>query len=411
VDGDVLGQALAGARWPALAAAYRITGDLQFAEDAVQEAMTAALRQWPGGLPERPGAWLAATARHKALDQVRREALRPVKELAAAVQLTQDSPSPEGGGSEQDPAEQLTLLFLCCHPAFDPVSRAALTLRAVCGLGTREIAAVLLLSESAVAKRLVRARRKIRDSGLRFAVPDPAELAARVDDVLAVLALLYTEGHRASTGPDLLRPELCARAVAVARALARLLPDPEVLGLLALLLLTEARTAARTDPDGNIVLLAEQDRSRYDPVATAEGEELLERALRLGRPGRWQLQAAIAACHTTAPTAKDTDWREVAALYGELLRYDPNIVHEANRAVAVAMAEGPAAGLAILDAVAHHPQLARWPTLHVARADLLRRLGRHDDARAAYTHALTLKPGGAEQSFIHRQLTTTPADT
>lgn len=400
-----MGRALAEARWSAVAAAFGVTGDLQAAEDAVQEACAAALDQWADAPPEHPQAWLAATARHKAVDQLRREALRPVKELAAAVQTAQASPTRCGAGPEQpDPNEQLALLFLCCHPAFDPVSRTALTLRAVCGLSAHEIGAVLLLSEPAVAKRLVRARRKIRDSRIRFAVPDAAELAARVDDVLGVLALLYTEGHRASTGPDVLRPALSGQAITVSRLLARLLPEAEVLGLLALLVLTDARAPARTDTDGNVIPLAAQDRSRYDRALIAEGEQLLERALRLGRPGRWQLQAAIAACHTSAPSTEDTDWREVAALYGELLRHDPNLVHEANRAIAVAMAEGPAAGLAVLDAVAHHPQLARWPALHVARADLLRRLGRDDDAHRAYTHALTLDPGPAERRFIHQQL-------
>jgi len=403
MDEGLLGQALHDAWWPALAAAFRVTGDLQFAEDAVQEACAGAVRQWHTAMPADPVAWLATTARRRAIDQVRREAVRPAKESAAARRAQEPSFAQDPAGV--DPQEQLAMMFLCAHPAFDVATRTALTLRAVGGLGTHEIAAVLLLPEQTVAKRLVRARRKIRESGMRFAAPHVDALAARLDDVLATLTLLHTEGHRSSTGPGLLRPQLSDRAVAIARTLARLLPaEPEVLAQLALLLLTDARRDARVDDDGCLVLLAEQDRSRYDSAKMAEGERLLERALRLGRPGRWQFQAAIAACHTTASSAADTDWREISALYGELLRYDQNPVHEANRAIAVAEAEGPAAGLTIIDAVLHHPQLARWPTLHVARADLLRRLGRIPDARRAYQRALELEPGPAERRFIDHHL-------
>ena len=256
-----------------------------------------------------------------------------------------------------------------------------------------------------MAKRLVRARRKIRDTGIRLLTPTPQALAERVGEVLQVVYLAFTEGHRASSGTALLREDLCDRAVPLARILSALLPtQPEVTGLLALLLLTDARRDARTDHAGELVLMAEQDRSRYNPILIAEGERLLEQALRTGRPGPYQVQAAIAACHSTAPTAAATDWREIAALYGELLRYDPSPVHEANRAVAVAMAEEPAAGLVILDAVSHDPQLTRWPSIQVARADLLHRLGRTSDAVGAYQHALELDPSPAERRFIHRQL-------
>jgi RNA polymerase sigma-70 factor (ECF subfamily) len=250
-----------------------------------------------------------------------------------------------------------------------------------------------------------RARRKLRDSGVPLALPAPDALVDRLSAVLRVVYLVFTKGHRASSGTDLVRAQLCTAAITLARTLHALLPgQPEVTGLLALLLLTDARRAARTDERGEIVLLAEQDRSRFDPAMLAEGEHLLEQALFIGRPGPYQVQAAIAACHSTAATAADTDWREIAALYSELLRYEPSPVHEANRAVAVAMAEGPSAGLVILDAVLHHPQLARWPTLHVARADLLHRLGRDDDAIAAYRAALQLDPASAERAFIHRRL-------
>ncbi|HMA46976.1 MAG TPA: sigma-70 family RNA polymerase sigma factor, partial [Frankiaceae bacterium] len=371
--------------WAAVSGVIRATGDLAAAEDAAQDACLAALTSWPtAGVPANPRAWLISTARHKALDTLRREARRGDKEAAAVREL--DRPGGDSGDRPGDtaPEDQLALIFLCCHPAFDPQIRVALTLRAVCGLSTTQIAAVFLLPEPTVAKRLVRARRKIRDTGIRLAPPTPDALAERLTGVLRVVYLVFTEGHRASSGPTLVREDLCDTAVVLARTLSALLPDePEVTGLLALLLLTDARRSARTDDAGQPVLLAEQDRARYDPVLLAEGKALLERALRAGRPGPYQVQAAIAACHCTARTAQDTDWREIAALYGELLRYEPSPVHEANRAVAVAMAEGPAAGLVVLDAVAHHPQLARWPALHVARADLLSRLGRTRDAVAA----------------------------
>ena len=392
--------------WAAVASLTRTTGDLAAAEDAVQDACLAALAAWPAaGLPDDPCRWLIGTARHKALDVLRREARRSVKEEAAVRELSLPSEAHAAGGPAVAPADQLALIFLCCHPALDSQVRIPLTLRAVCGLSTEQIAAAFLISEPTLAKRLVRARRKIRDTGIRLTVPGAEALPDRLDAVLRVVYLVFTEGHRTSTGPAPVRGELCDMAIALARALSALLPyEPEVTGLLALLLLIDARRAARTDDSGQLVLLAEQDRCRYDQVLVGEGETLLEQALRTSRPGPYQVQAAIAACHSTVRHARDTDWREIAALYGELLRYEPTPVHEANRAVAVAMAEGPAAGLVILDAVAHHPQLARWPSLHVARADLLNRLGRTADAIDGYQTALQLDPGSAERSFIQRQL-------
>jgi RNA polymerase sigma-70 factor, ECF subfamily len=344
------------------------------------------------------------------LDQIRREARRDAKEAAAVREM--DQPMPRGEvATEVAPEDQLGLIFMCCHPALDAEARVALTLRAVCGLTAAEVAAVFLVSEPTMAKRLVRARRKVRDSSVQMAAPAPEVLADRLEPVLRVVYLVFTEGHRASSGPRLVREELCDVAISLARTLITLLPgEPEVTGLLALLLLTDARRAARTDNTGEIRLLEEQDRSRYDPVLIAEGEVLLERALRSGRPGPYQVQAAIAACHTTARTSADTDWREIAALYGELLRYEPSPVHEANRAIAVAMAEGPSAGLVILDAVAHHPQLARWPALHVARADLLQRLGRNHDAIFAYQTALELDPAHAERTFIQKRISQITSD-
>jgi RNA polymerase sigma-70 factor (ECF subfamily) len=384
-----------------------MVGDLAAAEDAVQEACVCALTQWKDATPANPRAWLIGTARHKALDHLRRETGRNLKEAVAVRELGQPGPSDRVQlVAEDTPEERLGLMFMCCHPALDHGTRIALTLRAVCGLTTSEIARVFLVSEPAMSKRLVRGRRKIRESGIRLAVPGPAALVDRLDAVLRVVLLVFTEGHRASTGPTLVRGELCDLAVSVARELHALLPgESEVTGLLALLLLTDARRAARTDVNGDVVLLEQHDRSRYDRVLLAEGERLLEQALRAGRPGPYLIQAAIAACHSTARAAADTDWREVAALYGELLRYEPSPVHEANRAIAVAMAEGPAAGLVILDAIGHHPQLARWPSLYVARADLLHRLGRAPDAVDAYQTALQFDPGPAERAFIQRRIT------
>jgi RNA polymerase sigma-70 factor (ECF subfamily) len=296
-------------------------------------------------------------------------------------------------------------MYMCCHPALDAPARIALTLRAVCGLTTREIAAGFLVPEATMAKRLARAKRKIRDAGIPFRVPPPYLIDARTADVRRVVYLIFTEGHTATTGDALVRDDLCDQAISLARGLhARVPGDAETAGLLALLLLTDARRPARTDGDGNLVLLEEQDRSLWDAAEIDEGVRILEAALRSGRPGAYQLWAAIAACHSTAADAADTDWRQIALLYQELLRYEPTVVVEANRAVAVAMAEGPAAGLVILDVVAAHPQLSRWAPLHVARADLLARLGRPDESVAAYRTALALEPAASERAFIHRRL-------
>ena len=272
--------------------------------------------------------------------------------------------------------DQLALLFACCHPALDPASRVMLTLRVVCGLPTASIARLLLLPEPTVAQRIVRAKRKIRDAGIRLRVPDPGERPARLASVLRAIYLTFTEGHSPHGTGAVVRDDLCEEALRLARRLHRLLPDePEVTGLLALILLTGARSAARADEDGALVLLADQDRSRWDRGRLDEGQSLAETALAQRRPGPYQLQAAIAACHADAATAADTDWRQIAALYGELLRFDPSPVIEANRAVAVAYAEGPAAGLTILDTLAASSRLARWPQLHIARAALLAQWG------------------------------------
>jgi RNA polymerase sigma-70 factor (ECF subfamily) len=382
----------------------RIVGDLQVAEDAVQEACAAAIVQWPErGVPDNPGAWLVGTARHKALDRLRREWRRPEKEAAAMFELGETGPAPEPGMFRDD---QLSLIFACCHPALDPRVQVPLTLRSVCGLMTTEIAAVFVVPEPTMAQRLVRAKRKIREAGIPLRVPAEEDLPDRLAGVLRVIYLVFTEGHRSSTTQTLVRTELCDEAVRLARVLIQLLPDePEVSGLLALLLLTDARRPARLDDHGEIVLLEDQDRARWDQAKVSEGAALVQQALRAGRPGAYQLQAAIAACHSTAPSAGDTDWREIAALYGELIRYEPTPVVEANRAVAVAMAEGPAAGLVILDTLCSDAQLSGWPQLHIARADLLARSGREEDAVAAYRHALELEPPSAERAFVTRRIT------
>jgi RNA polymerase sigma-70 factor (ECF subfamily) len=360
--------------------------------------------QWPtDGIPPNARSWLIGVARHKALDRLRRESRRTEKEAAAMRELNGHDTAPE---QPSIPDDELGLVFACCHPALDPAVRVPLTLRSVCGLTTAEIAAAFLVPEPTMAQRLVRAKRKIRQAGISLAVPRPDQLPARLGAVLRVAYLVFTEGHTATTGPSLVRGQLCDQAIRLARVLAELLPDePEATGLLALLLLTDARRAARVDAHGGLVLLEDQDRSRWDQAMIAEGEALLERALRMGQPGPYQLHAAIAACHSGAPSAAQTDWREIAALYGELIRHEPTPVIEANRAVAVAMAEGPAAGLVILDTISAHPQLARWPQLHIARADLLRRLGRHDEALDAYQTALQLEPPAAERAFIHHRIT------
>jgi RNA polymerase sigma-70 factor, ECF subfamily len=389
--------------WAAVAAVTRQVGDLEVAEDAVQDACAAALAQWPAeGLPASPRGWLIGTARHKALDGLRRERRRSGKEAEA---MREEVAPTVPGGWAAGTDDELALIFTCCHPALGLAARVALTLRSVCGLATAEIAAAFGVPEPAMAQRLVRAKRKIRQAGIAFRVPGPGDLPARLTAVLRVVYLVFTEGHLATGGAALIRGELCDQAIRLARALAALLPgEPEVLGLLALLLLTDARRGARLGPAGELVLLADQDRGRWDRAMIGEGEELVERALRGNRPGPYQIQAAIAACHSGAATAADTDWREIALLYSELLRYEPSPMAEANRAVAVAMSEGPAAGLVILDTVGGDPRLARWPQLHIARAELLRRLGRRAEAVAAYQAAIAVELPAPERAYLARRM-------
>jgi len=380
-----------------VATLIRVTGDWDLAEECVQEAFAAAWERWPrDGVPDRPGAWLTTTARHRAIDRLRREAVGAAKLQEMAEQAEE---------SRAEPDDRLRLMFTCCHPALAVESQVALTLRTLAGLTTAEIARAFLVGEPAMAKRLVRVKQKIRNAGIPYRVPPAHLLPERVPAVLAVLYLLFTEGYAATAGVDLVRQDLSAEAIRLVRMLVALMPDePEAVGLLALMLFHDARRAARLDAAGDLVTLEEQDRSRWDTGQIGEGVDLLDAALRRGRPGRYQVQAAIAACHVTVADAADTDWAQIAALYGQLVRLVPSPVVELNRAVAVGMAAGPAAGLALVDALDAAGSLAGHHLLPATRADLLRRLGRHAGAAAAYRAALALAPTDTERRYLTRRM-------
>jgi RNA polymerase sigma-70 factor (ECF subfamily) len=387
-----------------LATLIRLLRDFDLAEEALHDAFRAALEQWPReGLPANPRAWLVSAGRFKAIDGIRRRA-----RFAALDDLAEDADALAVADPEWDPDsvadDRLRLIFTCCHPALAPDAQIALTLREVCGLTTEEIARAFLTAAPTLAQRIVRAKAKIRDARIPYQVPSPAELPERLDSVLRVIYLVFNEGYSASSGETLTRHELSAEAIRLARLLAELLPEPEVMGLLALMLLHESRRAARSSPEGELILLDQQDRSLWNREQIAEGLALADRALTSGRAGPYSVQAAISAVHAHAASAEQTDWARIVALYDALLAIEPSPVVELNRAVAVAMHRSLAAALALVEGILDRGELSDYHLAHAARADLCRRLGRTEDARASYRMALGLARQAPERRFLERRL-------
>jgi RNA polymerase sigma-70 factor (ECF subfamily) len=391
-----------------LASLIRLLGDFDLAEEAMHDAFSAALEGWPrDGVPGNPRAWLVSAGRFKAIDSIRRRARFDASLGAIAEQLDAGTDDPAEWDDDRLEDDRLRLIFTCCHPALPPDAQIALTLREVCGLTTEEIARAFLTGAPTVAQRIVRAKAKIRAAGIPYQVPARAELPDRLESVLHVVYLVFNEGYSASAGETLTRVDLSTEAIRLGRLLVELLPEPtepEALGLLALMLLHEARRAARTSATGELILLDEQDRSCWDGARIAEGAALVEQALRSRRFGPYTLQAAIAAVHAEAPAAAATDWVQIVGLYDVLLRTDPSPIVELNRAAAVAMRDGPAAGLALIDALLARGELTDYHLAHSARADLCRRLGRLAEARASYERALGLARQAPELRFLERRL-------
>ena len=388
-----------------LATLIRLLGDLDIAEDALHDAFKAALEQWPAeGIPANARAWLVSAGRFKAIDRLRRSARFDTSLESVAEQLDADAKDPSELADEGVSDDQLRLIFTCCHPSLAPESRVALTLREVCGLTTEEIARAFLTTPPTQAQRIVRAKAKIRDARIPYEVPSPADLPGRLDTVLQVVYLVFNEGYSASSGGSLTRSDLSEEAIRLGRLLMDLLPEPEVLGLLALMLIQESRRAARTSPEGDLILLEDQDRSRWNREYIAQGTALVEQALQSRRFGPYAIQAAIAAVHAEAPSPAATDWREIVGLYDVLVRAEPSPVVELNRAVAVAMRDGPEAGITLIDALLSRGDLADYHLAHSARGELCRRLGRIEEARASYKRALTLVRQEPERRFLEQRV-------
>ena len=389
-----------------LATLVRLLGDLDLAEEAMHEAFAAALESWPRtGIPDKPRPWLISTARFKAIDTLRRRARFDASQDELARYLEAQGSSAERS-NEEDSLEddRLRLIFTCCHPSLAPEAHVALTLREVCGLTTEEIAKAFLTTPRTLAQRIVRAKAKIRDTPIRYEVPTPQELPERLGAVLQVVYLIFNEGYSAAAGAQVTRAELTGEAIRLGRLLAELEPGPEVLGLLALMLLQESRHAARTSPAGELILLENQDRSLWNRAQIAEGVALLEKALKSRRFGSYTLQAAIAAVHAEAESVAGTDWRQIVALYDQLVGIQPSPVVRLNRAVAIAMRDGPEAGLAQIDTVLEHGELADYYLAHSARADMCRRLGRTAEARSSYEKALALTQQEPERQFLQERI-------